>query len=121
MAMASAPFVSLVAFEDAPTLEGARRGQPVTAGQTIAAHGLFEDGEDTDVGLFFVLKTYRDGGCDVAPLGVRNEYWQSHIPARPSCSAVFLKKHGQELSQTKEVFTKWHILAELGKPVVLDG
>ena len=56
-----------------------------------------------------------------APLGVRNEYWQSHLAARPSCSAVFLKKHGQELSQTREVFTKWRLLAEPGKPVVLDG
>ena len=117
----STPFVSLVAFDDAHTLAGQHRGQPVTAGQTIAAHGLFEDRTDTGIGIFFVLKTAKDGSCDVAPLGARNEYWRSHLAQRASCEAVFLKKHGQELSPTKEVFTRWQILGEPGANVDFAG
>ena len=86
----------------------------MTEGQTVAAHGLFDDGSNTGVGLFFVVRHATDAGCEVAPLGVENEYWRSHLELRHSCTAVYLKKVGQAIPASKEVFTKWKILAGPG-------
>ena len=113
------PFVSLADVPDAHMLTGDLRGRPMCAGQTVAAHGLFDDGTKTGVGLFFVLRNATDGGCEVAPLGVENDYWRSHLEQRASCTAVFLKKVGQTIPVSKEMFSKWKILAEPGADVDL--
>ena len=72
MAMSSMSYVSLVALDDAHQLQGTRRSNPLKAGQTIAAHGLFEDNKPTGVGLFFVLRAHEDAGCELAPIGCQN-------------------------------------------------
>ena len=48
----------------------------------------------------------------MAPLGVENPYWRSHLRKRPSCTARLLKKVGETVPKDKEVFSRWKILAE---------
>ena len=96
-------------------LVGDKASKPLKAGQTIAAHGTFDDGSETELGFFVVL---RSGGkphwYELAPLGVVDPYWADHLKGRPSVNAKVMSKPGEKVDGNSELLRRWRILAEPG-------
>ena len=111
------PFVSLAKHADTLQLSGEKAANPLTAGQTICAHGLFDDGSETDLGVFVVLRCSGKHHCyDLAPLGCRDEYWAEHLKKAPSVSVKLVSRHGEKAVDGIEQLTRWRILSEPGAP-----
>ena len=74
-ALSSTPFLSVSKQDGALQLSGDKASRPLAAGQTIGAHGLFDDGSDTDIAVFVVLRvTGKHHVYELAPLGCVDPY-----------------------------------------------
>ena len=103
-------------------LSGERAANPLIPGQTISAHGLFDDGAETGLGVFVVLRASgRKHHYEVAPLGCTDRYWSKHIGDAPSTRVKVISRHGETVMKDVDQLTRWRILAEAGKsPLLAD-
>ena len=118
VSLSSVPFVSVVKIDGALQLSGEKASQPLKAGQTIAAHGTFEDQSETELGFFVVLKcSGRHHTYDLAPVGSADEYWGEHLKGSPSVVAKVKARPGEKAEKGPngmELLTRWRIVAEPG-------
>ena len=109
----STAFVSVAKLGGAIQLDGENASNPLRAGQTIAAHGMFEDGSETDIGFFVVLKaSSKHHTYDLAPLGCRDPYWGGHLAGKPSVSAKIMARANEKVGSTAELISRWRVVAE---------
>ena len=114
-ALSSSPFVSVVKVDGALQLGGDKSAQPLKAGQTIAAHGTFEDQTETDLGYFVVLRcSEKHHSYDLAPVGCVDPYWSEHLKGSPSVVAKVKARTGEKADSSIELLTRWRIVAEPG-------
>ena len=116
--MASAsnmPFVSIAKMEGALSLSGEKANHPLIAGQTIAAHGLFDDGSETGLAVFVVLRSGSGHHAyELAPLGCTDRHWGKHIGDAPSIRAKLMTRPDEKVSKDVDQITRWKVLAEPG-------
>ena len=109
----STAFVSVAKIAGALQLDGERAANPLKAGQTIAAHGTFEDASETDIGFFVVLRaSSKSHTYDLAPLGCRDPYWSGHLRDKPSVSAKIMTRPSEKVGTTTELISRWRVVAE---------
>ena len=124
-ALSSSPFVCVAKVEGALQLSGEKSSQPLKSGQTIAAHGTFDDLTETGLGVFVVLKcSSRHHTYDLAPVGCVDPYWSEHLKGKPSVTAKVKARAGEKVDSGPngvELLTRWKIVAEPGdEPTVAD-
>ena len=114
--LSSMPFVSLAKYDGSLVLSGDKAARPLVAGQTIVAHGLFDDGTETGPAVFVVLRlSGKHHTYDFAPLGCTDRYWSKHLGDSPSISAKLLSRHDEKVSKDVDQITRWQVLAEPGE------
>ena len=123
-ALSSTPLVSVAKVDGALQLSGVKAANPFKAGHTIAAHGRFDDGSETELGYFVVLRCSGKHHCyELAPLGCMDAYWAEHLRERPSVKAKVMARPGEKGESTSELLTRWRVIAEPGtepSPASLD-
>ena len=113
--LSSTPLVSVAKLAGALQLSGDRASRPFLPGQTIAAHGTFDDRSETKLGFFVVLRESGKHHCyELAPLGCLDPYWAEHLARTPSVRAKVMARHGEKMSDNTELITRWRVVAEPG-------
>ena len=108
----SAPFVSVAKHPDALQLDGDRAANPLKAGQTIIAHGMFEDQSETAAGYFVVLRSSaKHHTYELAPIGCLDSYWGEHLKGKPSVVAKVMARSGEKVGGTTELLTRWRVVS----------
>ena len=118
-ALSSSPFVCVAKVEGALQLSGEKSSKPLKSGQTIAAHGMFDDQTETQLGFFVVLKcSSRHHVYDLVPVGCIDPYWSEHLKGKPSVIGKVRARVGEKVDSGpngEELLTRWQILAEPGE------
>ena len=90
-AVHAVPYVSVIEHPSAYQLGGDRARNPLTPGQMIIAHGLFDDGSATDETVFLVLRGLGNYTYVLAPLGSLDPYWGDHLAKHPQVKAKVMR------------------------------
>ena len=113
----SMPYVSVAKIDGTLQLTGAKAANPLAAGQTVAAYGCFDDGSETDLGIFKILRcSGKSHTYDMAPLGCVDPYWGEHLRSAPSVTAKLMTRPGEKTVEGVELLTRWRIISEAGTP-----
>lgn len=114
-ALSSTPFVSLAKLPDALQLTGEKASRPLSAGQTVAVHGYFDDGSHTGLAVMVVLRASgKHHHFEMAPIGCIDPYWGAHLQRSPSVSAKLISRPGEKAIGEIELITRWRVLSEAG-------
>ena len=77
---------------------GDKATYPLAAGQTIVAHGVFDDYTETDSAIFVVLRSSgKHHAYDFAPLGCVDPFWSDHLKRNPSCTGKVMTRWGEKV------------------------
>ena len=121
MSFAPPQFVSVARLASAFTLGGDKARNPWSAGDVLACHGTFEDGSETDVGVFVVVRREDKGLHVLAPIGCSDEYWKEHLRTKHQVMAKILQEPGEKVKGDVELMRRWRILASAGSKLEKDS
>ena len=121
MAALGCTFSCLVPQPEAVQLKGAGAKSPLFAGQTIVAHGMYDDASETGPGIFLVLRQVGSTEYVMAPLGSTDSHWESHLKSATTVKALLWKDVKDPIPNDRELLRRWQVVAAAGdEPKKLD-
>ena len=114
MAALGCTFSCLVPQPEAVQLKGAGAKSPLFAGQTIVAHGMYDDASETGPGIFLVLRQVGSIEYVMAPLGSTDSHWESHLKSATTVKALLWKDVKDPIPNDRELLRRWQVVAAAG-------
>ena len=114
-ALGSSAFACLVPQAEAVQLKGAGAKQPLVAGQTIVAHGTYDDSSETGPGVFLVLRQTGDIEYLLSPLGTTDAHWESWLQKSSTVKALLWRDARDAIPTEKEHLRRWRVVTAAGE------
>ena len=119
MAFSTTQYVACAEMDSSFQLSGDRALNPLVPGQTIIAHGTFDDGQETGPAGFVVLRNVgKHAGMQtylLAPIGCTDPYWGDHLSKTPQVRACVMRSLKDPVPTGAELLRRWRVVADAGK------
>ena len=116
MAIASSPFLSVAALDNAIQLHGDRAVNPWTGGDVIVAHGTFDDGTESGLGAFVVIRRVAPSVYILAPVGCADPDWQEHLQEKPQIKGRVLRCVKEKIPEEMDLIRRWRKVGSTRSP-----